>query len=149
MLWITKSFSELTTTELDEIYKIRLAIFVVEQNCVYQDIDGKDQKAFHLFAKKEGEIIAYTRLFKPGDYYTEASLGRVLVTKSYRGTGLGHQLIDESIKALEKLCGKVAIKIGAQLYLKDFYEKHNFKQISDTYIEDGIPHIHMLRSVDN
>lgn len=145
MIWTIKSFKELTINELYYILKLRSAIFVVEQNCVYHDIDGKDKKAIHLFVEKEGEIIAYTRLFKPGDYYKEAAIGRVMVIPSYRGTGLGHQLIEKSILQLEKICGRTSIKLGAQTYLKGFYKTHRFIPISEEYLEDGIPHILMLR----
>ena len=144
-MWHLKTFKELTTLQLYEILKLRSEIFVVEQKCVYQDIDNKDQKAYHLFLEENNIILAYTRLFKPNDYYKEASIGRVVVNNTKRGTGLGHKLIDKSILQIEKIIGKVTIKIGAQTYLKSFYEKHGFEKISEEYLEDGIPHIHMLR----
>jgi len=144
MNWITKSFYTLTTDELYQILRLRSEIFVVEQNCVYQDMDDKDQLAFHFFCIKNSKIIAYTRLFKPGDYYTEAAIGRVVVSNFERGYGLGHELIKNSILKTNELFGKKSIKIGAQTYLKSFYESHGFKKISKEYLEDGIPHIHML-----
>jgi len=144
MNWITKSFDALTTDELYSILRLRSEIFVVEQNCVYQDMDNKDQLAFHFFCIKNNTIIAYTRLFKPGDYYAEAAIGRVVVSKFERGYGLGHELIKHSIIKTKELFGKTPIKIGAQTYLKSFYESHGFKKISEEYLEDGIPHIHML-----
>ncbi len=145
MNWITKSFDALSANELYNILRLRSEIFVVEQNCIYQDIDNKDQKAFHFFTEKKGKIIAYTRLFKPGDYYKEAAIGRVIVCNTCRGTGLGHKLIEQSIIKTRELFGENrSIKIGAQTYLKSFYEKHGFKKISKKYLEDGIPHIHML-----
>ena len=147
MHWHLKTFKELSTTELYNILKLRSEIFVVEQNCVYQDIDDKDQKAFHFFCKENNQITAYTRIFKPGDYYKEAAIGRVVVKNLKRGTGLGHVLITKSINEIEKAIGKIPIKIGAQLYLKAFYESHGFKKISEEYLEDGIPHIHMLRKL--
>ncbi len=147
MNWNLKNFDSLTREDLYEILRLRSEIFVVEQNCVFQDMDEKDFCALHLFLKDEktSKIIAYTRLFKPGDYYFHASIGRVAVKKEYRKTGLGHQLMQKAIEEIEKKFQTKPIKIGAQLYLKAFYETHNFKQIDDEYIEDGIPHIHMIR----
>jgi len=145
MKWIAKSFDALSNYQLYQILKLRSKIFVVEQNCIYQDLDDKDQKAIHFFFEKESKIIAYTRLFKPGDYYDEAAIGRVAVCKTNRGIGLGHKLIEQSIIKTRTLFGKnIPIKIGAQTYLKPFYEKHGFKKISEEYLEDGIPHIYML-----
>ncbi|MCF6213314.1 MAG: GNAT family N-acetyltransferase [Flavobacteriaceae bacterium] len=146
MTWLLKKFNELTTTELYAILKLRSEIFVVEQNCAYQDLDNKDQKALHLFTEKKGKIAAYTRLFKPGDYYKEAAIGRVLITTSQRGVGLGHKLIEKSILELKRIYGNNPIKIGAQTHLKSFYEAHGFIQSSEEYLEDGIPHIYMIRS---
>ncbi|MDP2089236.1 MAG: GNAT family N-acetyltransferase [Flavobacteriaceae bacterium] len=133
--------------ELYEILRFRSEIFVVEQNCVFQDIDEKDFCALHLFLNdsKTQKIIAYARLFQPGDYYFQASIGRVAIKKEFRSEGLGHQLMKKAIEEIDKNFHTKPIKIGAQLYLKDFYETHDFKQIDDEYIEDGIPHIHMLR----
>jgi len=145
MSWKIKTFDALTNRQLYQILKLRSEIFVVEQNCVYQDLDDKDQKAIHFFREKKGKILAYTRLFKPGDYYKEAAIGRVIVNNENRGTGLGHELIKQSIIKTRELFGEnIPIKIGAQTYLKSFYEKHGFKKISEEYLEDGIPHIHML-----
>lgn len=141
-----KTFSELTIKELYELLQLRSEIFVVEQNCVYLDTDGKDQKALHVLGHKDGNIIAYTRLFNDNDYYKNASIGRVLIKKSEREFGYGHDLICFSIKAIQEKFNKSTIKIGAQTYLKKFYESHEFKQIGEGYIEDGIPHIYMIRN---
>jgi len=146
-MWYLKTFEELTNSQLYQILRLRSEIFVVEQDCVYQDMDDKDQKAFHFFCKEDNQIIAYTRIFKPGDYYNEAAIGRVVVKSLKRGTGFGHVLITKSIDEIEKEMGKIPIKIGAQLYLKAFYESYGFKKISEEYLEDGIPHIHMLRKL--
>ena len=147
MNWILKNFDLLTREELYEILRLRSEIFVVEQNCVFQDIDEKDFVALHLFLKDEKtkKILAYSRLFQPGDYYFHASIGRVAVKKEYRSSGLGHQLMKKSMEEIENNFQTKPIKIGAQLYLKEFYESHDFKQIDDEYIEDGILHIHMIR----
>lgn len=138
-----KKFSELTTTELYSILKLRSEVFVVEQNCVYQDVDNKDQKAIHLFISDENEVIAYTRLFNKGDYFNQASIGRVVVHQKYRNKKLGHLLMKDSIKAIEKHYNTSKITISAQTYLKNFYESHQFKQVGEAYLEDGIPHIKM------
>ncbi|MGC4040886.1 MAG: GNAT family N-acetyltransferase [Flavobacterium sp.] len=144
--WKIKRFEALSTAELYELLQLRSEVFVVEQNCVYQDIDGKDQKALHIIGDYNGEIVAYTRIFKPGDYFDEASVGRVVVKPSYRDKKWGHVLMKESIEAVESEFGETKITISAQLYLKKFYESHGFVQTSETYLEDDIPHIRMKRS---
>lgn len=150
MNFITKSFSELTITELYQILQIRSEVFVVEQDCVYQDLDGKDQKALHVFGFNSeisgDKIMAYTRLFKPGDYFKNASIGRVVVAASERKYGYGHHLMKASIKAIKENFKVDAITISAQVYLKNFYESHQFKKVGEEYLEDGIPHIRMDRN---
>ena len=141
--WKTKTFDELSTQELYQILRLRSEIFVVEQNCVYQDIDNKDQKALHLFGIVEGEIIAYSRLFKPGDYFEFSSIGRVVVAEKHRDKNFGHELIDQSILEINRRFNVQNITISAQLYLKKFYESHGFVATSETYLEDDIPHIEM------
>jgi ElaA protein len=141
--WNTKTFEELSTQELYQILRLRSEVFVVEQNCVYQDIDNKDQKALHLFGTIEGEIIAHSRLFKPGDYFEFSSIGRVVVAEKYRDKNYGHELIDQSILQINNRFNAYNITISAQLYLKKFYEFHGFIATSATYLEDDIPHIEM------
>lgn len=141
----TKKFSELTLNELYEILQLRSEVFVVEQNCVYQDIDFKDQKALHVIGQKNDKIIAYTRIFKPGDYFKEASIGRVVVAKNERKFGYGHIIMDYSIKAINSFFNENIIKISAQKYLKEFYESHNFIQVGKEYLEDDILHIAMVK----
>jgi ElaA protein len=143
IIWKTKIFNELSTQELYQILRLRSEVFVVEQNCVYQDIDNKDQKAMHLFGILEGEIIAYSRLFKPGDYFEFSSIGRVVVAEKHRDKNFGHELIDQSIFEINNLFKVQNITISAQLYLKKFYESHGFVATSETYLEDDIPHIEM------
>ena len=138
-----KSFSELTVSELYQILQLRSEVFVVEQDCVYQDIDFKDQKALHVLGYKNNTIIAYTRIFKPGDYFENASIGRVVVKKIERKYGYGHELMKVSIEAIKDAFHQQKITISAQLYLKKFYESHGFIQVGETYLEDGIPHIRM------
>lgn len=143
---ITKSFSDLTLNELYDILQLRAEVFIVEQNCVYQDIDSKDKKALHVIGIKNNKIIAYTRIFKPNDYFLEASIGRVVVKQQERKYGYGHQILKASIKAIETNFKTLVIKISAQTYLKNFYETHGFKQVSEEYLEDGIPHIAMIKN---
>jgi len=141
--WKIKTFEQLSTPEVYEILRLRAEVFVVEQNCVYQDIDNKDQKALHLFGEFEGEIIAYSRLFQPGDYFEFSSIGRVVVAEKYRDKNYGHELIDLSILAIKNHFNEQNITISAQLYLKKFYQSHGFIATSKTYLEDDIPHIEM------
>ncbi|SEK79439.1 ElaA protein [Aquimarina amphilecti] len=145
ILFLTKRFDELSTSELYNVLRLRAEVFVVEQDCVYQDVDNKDQKALHVIGYKNNNIVAYTRIFDAGDYFEEASIGRVVVSETERKYGYGHDLIKKSIEAIKELYKKNDIKISAQCYLKKFYEKHNFKQIGEEYLEDGIPHIAMIR----
>lgn len=142
-----KRFNELSLQELYQILQTRIEVFVVEQNCVYQDLDGKDEKALHVIGIIDGEIVAYSRLFKPNDYFKNASIGRVIVKENYRALKLGHDLMNASIKGIEENFNETKITISAQLYLKKFYENHGFTQNSAVYLEDGIEHIEMLRPI--
>lgn len=146
MNFIIKNFLELTTEELYAILQLRSEVFVVEQNCVYQDLDFKDQQAMHVLGYKNQKLIAYTRIFKAGDYFENASIGRVIVRESERSNDYGHQLMNESIHVVLKDLNHQAITISAQKHLKKFYETHGFKQVGETYLEDGIPHIEMIRN---
>jgi ElaA protein len=143
--WKIKPFETLSTNELYDILRLRSEIFVVEQNCVYLDLDGKDKLALHLFGEFEGKIVAYTRLFKAGITFDNASIGRVVVAANYRDRKWGHDLMRESIAGIQSHFGESKITIGAQLYLKKFYESHGFVQTSEMYLEDDIPHIEMKR----
>lgn len=140
-----KSFDELTKKELYEVLHLRSEVFVVEQDCVYQDIDGKDERALHLLGWEDQKLVAYARCFEAGDYFDEASIGRILVRENYRKMGYGHQITKASIKAIKTKYKADKIKISAQIYLVMFYESHGFKTKGDRYMEDGIPHIAMLR----
>ena len=143
--WKIKRFEALSPAELYDLLQLRSEIFVVEQNCVYQDVDGKDQKALHLIGEDNGQTVAYARLFKPKDYFNEASIGRVVVKETYREKKLGHILMREAIYYVKSQFNETKITISAQLYLKHFYESHGFIQTSETYLEDDIPHIEMKR----
>lgn len=140
-----KNFEELSTKELYDVLQLRSEVFVVEQDCVYQDIDGKDERALHIMGWEDGNLVAYARCFQAGDYFDEASIGRVLVRENYRKMGYGHAITKASIEAIKTNYKADKIKISAQVYLVIFYESHGFKTIGDRYMEDGIPHIAMLR----
>jgi len=142
-----KKFSELTVDELYDLLQLRSEVFVVEQDCVYQDIDGKDRKALHIIGKKNGKIVAYSRCFAPGIYFHEAAIGRVVVVTGERKYGYGHDIMKASIEAINKIYKTEAIKLSAQTYLIKFYESHRFKSIGEGYLEDGIPHIAMVKGV--
>jgi ElaA protein len=141
-----KTFQDLSLDELYEILALRTEVFVVEQDCVYQDIDGKDKKALHILGYKENQLVAYTRCFNKGEYFDEASIGRVLVKENQRKFGYGHVIFDASVKEIQSRYQTETIKISAQKYLTKFYESHNFKQIGEGYLEDGIPHIAMVKN---
>ncbi|MDH7446307.1 GNAT family N-acetyltransferase [Aquimarina sp. 2201CG14-23] len=141
-----KSFDELNTHELYKILRLRAEVFIVEQQCIYQDVDDKDQKALHVIGFKNKEIVAYTRIFDSGDYFEQPSIGRVVIPAKERKYGYGHDLIKRSVEAILEHFKTKEIKISAQCYLKKFYEKHGFKQIGEEYLEDGIPHIMMITS---
>ena len=143
--WYHKHFNDLTTKELYQILQLRNEVFIVEQNCPFQDLDDKDFKCSHLmgFDTDSQKIMAYARIVPAGISYTEASIGRVVTSPQARGEGIGKVLMEKSIKILEELYGGVSIRIGAQFYLKKFYESLDFQQVSEIYLEDGIEHILM------
>ncbi|MFD0863188.1 GNAT family N-acetyltransferase [Sungkyunkwania multivorans] len=143
--WHVKKFEELSLDELYQIMKLRSEVFVVEQDCVYLDLDDKDGKALHIFGVGGGKIRAYARLFNKGTYFDQASLGRVVVPYEDRNYGYGHELIEECIKAIRSNYGTTEIKISAQTYLRKFYESHRFQKVGEEYLEDGIPHIAMIK----
>lgn len=147
LTWTTLPFDLLTVPQLYALLQLRSEVFVVEQTCAFQDIDGQDQAATHLLGYTEtGELAAYARLFGAGISYPEASIGRVVVSPQFRRYGLGRELLHQAIGAVEQLFGTQPIQIGAQLYLQAFYESFGFRQLGEGYLEDGIPHIHMVRA---
>jgi ElaA protein len=145
MIWTLKQFDELTAKELYLILQLRNEVFIVEQNCPYQDLDNKDLYAFHLMGMKEDKLLAYSRLLAPGISYSESSIGRVVSSPAARKSGMGKKLMKESIVQIKNLFQTDTIRIGAQLYLKNFYDSFGFIQEGDIYLEDNIPHIIMLR----
>ena len=146
MKWTLKSFDELSLQEFHDIIQLRLDIFVVEQDCPYLDLDGNDQIAKHFYGTtKEGKIVAYTRLFGPKEYFEEASIGRVVVHKDFRKEGMGFDLMTKSIDKIEEAYQTKTIRIGAQRYLRKFYESLGFVSTDEFYMEDGIPHMYMIK----
>jgi ElaA protein len=143
--WIIKNFDELTPHELYSILQLRNIVFAIEQNCVYPDMDDKDQPAEHLMAWQNEKLIAYTRILPPGIAYDEPSIGRVVTVPSVRGEGVGKQLMEKSLEKVYNKYGTTPVKIGAQLYLKKFYTELGFLQTSGVYLEDGIDHIEMVK----
>ena len=146
MIWTLKAFDELTIEEFHDILQLRINVFVVEQNCPYPELDGKDRVAYHFFGKNDrGRMVAYTRIFGPGDYYEQPAIGRVVVDSRHRGDGTGYELMKGTLESMKEMFGDTAIKIGAQKYLVDFYEKLGFVSTEEEYVEDGIPHVYMIR----
>lgn len=142
--WILKKFDDLSPLELYAIMQLRNEVFVIEQNCIYQDADNKDKSCYHYMGWREDRLIAYTRILPPGLAYTYSSIGRVVTSPSARGGGIGKLVMEKSIEQIIKLFGNGPIKIGAQLYLLNFYSSLGFQQSSDIYLEDGIEHIEMV-----
>ena len=146
MKFIVKTFNELSSVEIYDILQLRSEVFVVEQDCVYQDIDNKDQKAFHIIGLKEEKIIAYARIFDSGHYFEKPSIGRIVVKETERKYKYGYKLVQESISFIDKNFKEKDILISAQTYLTKFYNSLGFIQQGEGYLEDGIPHIKMLRT---
>ncbi|QMU29232.1 GNAT family N-acetyltransferase [Adhaeribacter radiodurans] len=142
---VCKSFPELTPLELYNLLRLRSEVFVVEQNCIFLEMDNKDQTCHHLLLYQNNQLAACARLLPPGLYYEQISIGRIVTSLQARGTGLGKKLVSTAIKECYRLFGTGPIKIGAQLYAKAFYEKFGFTQTGEIYDEDGIDHIHMIK----
>jgi len=138
-----KTFKDLTVEELYNILQLREAVFVIEQNCVYQDIDGIDESCYHLFTQDQGKLIAYARLVPKNFKFDTPSIGRVICLKNYRGKGLGKALMNKAIEETCNIFNSTQIKISAQTYLLNFYSNLNFTIISEPYDEDGIMHVDM------
>jgi ElaA protein len=145
---VSKTFSELNNQELYQILRLRSEVFVVEQDCVYQDLDNKDQISIHIFQKKKNEIVAYTRIFKSGDYYKNPSIGRVVVSKKNRGKELGKKIMIYSIEFIKKNIKGEKIELSAQKYLDKFYKELGFYKKGEDYLEDGIPHQRMIKEIN-
>ncbi|MGL5329009.1 MAG: GNAT family N-acetyltransferase [Peptostreptococcaceae bacterium] len=144
MKWKIKKFEELSTKELYEILKLRAEVFVVEQNCVYQDVDSKDEKSYHLFLEENNTLVAYSRIIPRKISYDEVSIGRVIIKKAHRGSGLAKEMMLNAIDFIKNSMNEESIRISAQAYLIDFYKSVGFKEVSEIYLEDDIEHIEML-----
>lgn len=147
LIWRFARFDDLTPREVHDLFQARVAVFVMEQNCPFQDVDGADPASWHLIGRSEaaGPVLAYCRLIPPGVKFAEPSIGRVLTTEAVRRTGAGRELMREALARAARLWPGQAIRIGAQIRLEPFYEEFGFTKCSEPYIEDGIPHIEMLR----
>lgn len=143
MDYYVKNFSELTTKEFYELVKLRIAVFVVEQTCFYQEVDVFDEHAVHTWLQEGTEIVGYTRIYRETD--GTVTFGRVLVNPAYRGKKLGYQLVENTLTVVSKLYPEEAIIIGAQAHLVDFYGSFGFKAVSSVYLEDDIPHVKMKK----
>jgi len=146
--WVLKKFNELTLHELYSILQLRIEVFIVEQNCPFQDADNKDQYSFHLMGWQDDLLCAYTRIVPPGISYELPSIGRVVTSPRARKKGLGRLLMERSLLETANQYGHTDIRIGAQFYLKEFYASLGFIQSSDIYLEDGIEHIEMTRPAE-
>ncbi|MTI49857.1 GNAT family N-acetyltransferase [Sporosalibacterium faouarense] len=144
MDWQIKHFKELDTMELYKIIKERVDVFVVEQNCPYPECDNKDLESYHIFSIDEGNIVAYARILPKGISYNEVSIGRVLVNQKYRKQGLGKELMENTLRFIKDELNETNIRISAQEYLFKFYCELGFEQVSEIYLEDGIPHLEMI-----
>lgn len=147
MDWFLKEFDELSLDELYEILKLRAEVFVVEQDCVYNDLDDKDQMAMHLFLKDGGEIIAVSRILPENVAFEDMAIGRVIVKKEYRGHGIAKKIMQKAIDYIIKDLKNDKIRLSGQAYLVRFYEDLGFKKVSDVYLEDGIDHFEFLYEV--
>lgn len=139
-----KKFNELTTEELYKILRVRNEVFVVEQICIYQDCDNKDYNSYHLYVEEGNEVVGYLRIVNKGISYNEISIGRVLVKETHRNKGLSRKIMLEAIKFIEEKLNSNEIRLSGQVYIKGFYESLGFKQVSEEYLEDDIPHVEML-----
>lgn len=146
--WRVLPFASLSLDALYAVLQLRTEVFVLEQNCVFQDIDGADPSALHVLGTGEGAaLMAYARLFPAGVKFAEASIGRVVTRSHVRGSGIGHVLIQQALVAVAVAWGAQPIRIGAQAHLKNFYQQHGFVDVGVPYVEDGIDHLEMLRTV--
>lgn len=145
--WQIKKYSELSVNEFHDLIRLRIAVFIVEQDCPYQELDGKDKKAYHLIGRNGiGDIVATLRILPAGVSYDEVSIGRVVLSEELRRMGLGRQLMSEAHRFIEdEFGGNMPIRISAQTYLRTYYEKMGYLETGNTYLEDGIPHTEMLK----
>lgn len=148
LVWSAVPFQELSAQDVHDLLRLRQDVFVVEQNCVFHEIDGRDPLAWHVLGRRDGRLLACARVFEPGILGPEASIGRVVTAPSARGTGLGHELFRESLRLVERVAPGAPIRLAAQQHLERFYGGYGFVGIGDKYIEDGIYHLDMVRPAD-
>jgi ElaA protein len=145
--WQVKHYHDLTLNEFHDIIALRLDVFVVEQDCPYLDLDGKDKKCYHLICRDgKGDVMATSRILPPGISYEYTAIGRVVINKKYRGQGIGHEMMERCIQFSQNEFGNSPIIISAQKHLEEYYGKHQFVSTGSEYLEDGIPHVEMKRS---
>ena len=142
--WILRPFDRLSGGEIYNVLRLRSKVFVVEQQCLYLDMDDRDQEAFHLLGTQDGSLVAYARLVAPGAYYRESAIGRIVTAPEVRGMGIGKLLVKESLEIARRLYGDGTVRIGAQRHLEDFYAGFGFRADGEPFIEDGIPHVEMV-----
>ncbi len=143
--WQIKHFNDLSLTEFHDIVALRIKVFVVEQDCPYQELDGKDKKSYHLLCRNEqGDLVGTFRILPPGVSYEEASIGRVVLDEAYRGAKNGHAMMREAIAFINKEFNRENVRISGQKYLEKFYVRHGFVSTGKEYLEDGIPHVEMI-----
>ncbi len=142
--WRLAALEQLTARQLHDVLQLRSEVFVLEQQCIFQDIDGLDMQAMHLLGQGDGELLAYARCLPAGARYGEASIGRVVTRQHARGHGLGHLLIAQALRSVSTLWGAQAIRIGAQAHLEKYYSAHGFVDVGKPYVEDGIDHLEMI-----
>ena len=148
--WQVKHYPELSTNEFHDIIALSLKAFVVEQNCSYLDLDGKDKKCYHVICRDGfGNVVATARIVPPGLSYPEVAIGRVVLDQSIRGNGIGHDLMKQSMKFAAEEFGNVPIRISAQKHLENYYQHHGFESTGKEYLEDEIPHVEMLYTPSN
>ncbi len=143
--WQFKPYKELTLNEFHDLISLRLKTFVVEQNCSYLDLDGKDKKCYHLLLRDgKGDVIGTARILHPGVAYPEVAIGRVVIIDEYRGKGIGHEMMERCVKFINEEFGVSPIRISAQKHLEKFYNDCGFVSTGKEYLEDEIPHVEML-----
>jgi ElaA protein len=145
IIWTTKHFNDLSVHEYHDLLYLRTEVFVVEQDCPYQEVDDKDKASFHLVGKTaNGNVVAVSRILPPGVSYKEVSVGRVAIKQNSRGKGIADKMMLETFEFIKHEFGEVPVRISAQEYLLNFYNKHGFKQVGEMYLEDDIPHVEMI-----
>lgn len=145
VVWTSAAFADLSAQDVHDVLRLRQDVFIIEQDCIFHEIDGRDPVALHLLGRRDGRLVAYARIFAPGDLYAEASIGRVATDPSVRGTGLGHELFRESLRVVERIAPGAPIRLAAQAHLERFYGAYGFIGMGDRYMDDGIVHLDMLR----